>query len=555
MDDVQKKPEFESSDTSQSLLEYGFLIWQWLWLVVLSGVLASSVAYFTSSNVVPTYQTSTILFISLPNLNSVYNNNGFVSSSMTTTYSQMITNLPVLKGVVDTLSLGMDPTELQKMITIAEIPDSQLITVTVNGTDPVLIVQIANALSASFAERMSELQSQRFASSKQALQTQMDEMKKQVELTATELANTQAAAQKQEVETRLTQYRQIYASLLNSFEQARIADAQTSTTVMVADPAVSALQVGPKTARDTALATITAVLFAIGVIIGINSLDDTLRNPEELQQKYGLPILGIIAQFEMQQGPLITRYQPRSMVTESFRNLRTNIKFSSVDVPLRRILVTSPTPADGKSTISANLAVVFAQGEKKVVLIDADMRRPTVKKMFNLSGSAGLSDLFVLPEDEAHTCIQNSSIPNLRVITSGDVPPNPADLLGSQKMVDILYSLSRDCDLIILDTPPVLSVTDAAALSLDVDGVILVVKPGKTKRAAFRQALLQLKTIGARLLGVVINDVEPSSRKYGYYYRSYYRNYYSKYSYYSHDDGTKGKKSKRAGKVKEQSEG
>jgi capsular exopolysaccharide synthesis family protein len=230
--------------------------------------------------------------------------------------------------------------------------------------------------------------------------------------------------------------------------------------------------------------------------------------------------------------------QPRSPVAESFRALRTNTTFAAVDTPLRRILITSSTPQEGKTTVTSNLAVVMAQGERKVALIDADLRRPQIHRKFYLYNRVGLSDLFLLNrplESLPSGAIQQDETSKLAIITSGKVPPNPSELLTSQKMSHFLDLLNEQYDLILIDTPPVLTVTDAAALAPCVDGVILVAKPGVTKLRDFQQALEQLRTVGARVLGVVLNEVEPRSRKYGY----YYNRYYSKYSYYYSEDGKK----------------
>jgi capsular exopolysaccharide synthesis family protein len=231
-------------------------------------------------------------------------------------------------------------------------------------------------------------------------------------------------------------------------------------------------------------------------------------------------------------------------VTESFRALRTNTTFASVDKPLQRVLVTSATPQEGKTTITANLAVVLAQSEKKVALIDADLRRPQLHRRFQLHNRIGLSDLFLLSrplESIPQGILQRLEAAKLAIITAGKLPPNPAELLTSQKMSHFLDLLNQEYDLILIDTPPVLSVTDAAALAPNMDGVILVAKPGITKLKDFQQALEQLQAVNARVLGVVLNEVNPRNRRYGY----YYHRYYSKYAY----DEEKGRKAKSNGVI------
>ena len=287
------------------------------------------------------------------------------------------------------------------------------------------------------------------------------------------------------------------------------------------------------------------MLLAAGAVFAGDTLDDTIKNPEELRRRFNLPILGMIAWHETPDNKPIAQVEPRSPTAEAFRALRTNITFAAVDRPLRRIMVTSPTPQDGKTTISSSLAVVLAQADKQVVLIDADLRRPKVHRKFGLHNRIGLTDLFVRPLDALSGIVKFVDIHGLAVITSGGLPPNPAELLTSQKMIDILDRLNQDFDIILIDTPPVLTVTDAAALAPAMDGVILVAKPGSTKLSTFQQSLVQLRSVGARVLGVVLNEVNPTSRKYGY----YYNRYYSKYSYHYQNPAGEQKKVRQPDKV------
>jgi succinoglycan biosynthesis transport protein ExoP len=321
-------------------------------------------------------------------------------------------------------------------------------------------------------------------------------------------------------------------NLLTSYEQLRLADAQTSTNIFVSEPAIPPIKpMSPKILLNTLLASIVGILLAVGFVFASNLLDDTIRNPEEIRTRFKLPVLGIIPFHKEADEKLICRVDPRSPVTESFRILRTNLAFASVDMPLHRIIVTSSVPSEGKTTISSNLAIVIAQAEKRVLLVDADMRRPRIHNKFNILNRIGLSDLFVrTSHDLFDGVIQTCEVPMLSIITSGRLPPNPSELLISKKMTQIFENLSQDYDLTLIDTPPLLIVTDSAALSTKTDGVLIVIKPGTTKLSDLEQSLEQLRKVGARVLGVVINEVDPHNRKYGYYYQdnnSKYSNYYS----------------------------
>jgi polysaccharide biosynthesis transport protein len=231
------------------------------------------------------------------------------------------------------------------------------------------------------------------------------------------------------------------------------------------------------------------------------------------------------------EGKPVAMAQPRSQVAEAFRSLRTNIQFASVDHPLHTLLVTSPTPAEGKSTVAVNLGVVLAQGGKRVALIDADLRRPRVHKLLGLSNKNGISDLFVHAQVTLDDALQSTVAPDLFALTSGDLPPNPAELLGSEKMVEIIRLVSSQVETVIIDSPPVIAVTDSSVLAPRVDGVLLVLKPGVTHLGAARQTVDQLQRLGANLLGVVLNEVD--LRRSGYYY-SHYKGYYHSMREYFH---------------------
>ncbi len=534
--------ENDDAFAAVDIKEYFYLLLNWAWLIALAGLLAAIALYVISINTTPLYETSTRLLISDPPAMRSLDTSAMVSTqTQTSTYAEMLLDRPVLQGVIDILKLQTTSDDLKEYVSVEIVRNTQLILVTVQDPNPLQAADIANTLAVVFTDRIRELQSQRYASTQKGLAQQVLEMEKQVNDTTLAISNERDPAQKLQFEARLTQYRQLYSSLVTNFEQVRLAEAQTSTNVFVSEPAsVPREPVSPMTTRNTLLAAFAGVLLAAGVIFLIDMLDDTIRNPDDIRQKFNLPVLGVIASHQIVEGKPISMDQPRSPVAEAFRSLRTNITYASVDIPLRRILVTSSTPQEGKTTISSNLAVVLAQGEKKSVLIDADMRRPTVHEKFGLMNRMGLSSLFVRSLENIPAAIQSASVAGLAIITSGSLPPNPAELLTSRRMKDILDRLNQEYDLIVIDTPPVLTVTDAVALAPELDGVIIVARPGMTKLSALRQTLEQLQTVGARVLGVVLNQVDPRSRKYGY----YYHRYYSKYSHYYDDiDGRKKVKS------------
>jgi capsular exopolysaccharide synthesis family protein len=234
---------------------------------------------------------------------------------------------------------------------------------------------------------------------------------------------------------------------------------------------------------------------------------------------------------------LISLYSPKSLASEAYRMLRTNVHFSSGGESIRVLEVTSSFPGEGKSLTTCNLAITFAQAGESVVLIDADMRRPTVHEKFELPQSPGLSETIVTGKHGDF--LKDGPVEGLRIITAGTIPPNPSELLHSDRMIKFLDDMKSIADLVIIDAPPVLAVTDALVLAPRADGVILVVSMLKSDKRAVKHAVEALQAVNAKVLGTVIRGVAPPKGKYGY--KHYYNDYYYYYdSGYGSDESAKG---------------
>jgi non-specific protein-tyrosine kinase len=214
---------------------------------------------------------------------------------------------------------------------------------------------------------------------------------------------------------------------------------------------------------------------------------------------------------------LTTVSEPRSPISEAYRALRTNLDFASLDQSLKTLAVTSAGVGEGKSTTLANLAVVSAQAGRRVIVVDADLRRPSLAKLFELDNETGLTTMMMDDGALASPPLQATEVENLWVLPSGSLPPNPAEVIGSQRMEEAIASLAEIADQVIFDTPPVLAVTDAAVLATRVDGVLLVISAGKTRRESARNAVQRLEQVDARLVGTVLTNVQMGAGFTGYY--------------------------------------
>ena len=214
---------------------------------------------------------------------------------------------------------------------------------------------------------------------------------------------------------------------------------------------------------------------------------------------------------------LITISEPRSPISEAYRTLRTNLDFAGLDRALKTLVVTSAGVGEGKSTTLSNLAVVSAQTGRKVILVGADLRRPRLHQIFGLDNQAGLTTMLMDDSSLATPPLQESGIEGMRILTSGPLPPNPAELMGSRRMEEVIAALAEWADQVFFDAPPVVAVTDAAVLATKVDGVLLVVSAGKTRREYARTAVQRLEQINARLVGTVLTNVQMGVAYQGYY--------------------------------------
>lgn len=328
----------------------------------------------------------------------------------------------------------------------------------------------------------------------------------------------------------LALYQQIYSTLLSNYEAVRLARLQNTPNIVQVELATAPVSpILPQPIRNAILGGIIGLVMAGTLAFIIEYLDDTLKTPADISTHLGLPVVGYVfteSGLEKTEGLPFVAANPRSPVAETFRTLRTNLEFASVDQTLKTILVSSPGPGEGKTTVATNLAAAMAQANKRVILLEGDLRRPRVHKAMGMTNQVGLSEVF-RGQMDIRDVARYSKVKDLAVITSGSLPPNPAELLGSTRMKQILSRLEESASVVIIDSPPFV-VTDSTVLAAKVDGVLLVIEPGKTHAEAAKAMLTQLERAGARVIGVVLNRVPRKGRSY---YGGYYYNYDSDKSY------------------------
>jgi succinoglycan biosynthesis transport protein ExoP len=344
---------------------------------------------------------------------------------------------------------------------------------------------------------------------------------------------------KREAETN----RDLYKNLLQRMKEAGIQAGITASNIRVVDQAeIPAAPYKPNIPRKILWAVVIGLLLGVGLAFFFEYLDNTVKTSDDIEQLIRLPSFGMIPEIsnekrkKLERGDiypveLVTFGHPRSIQSEAYRNIRTSILLSFSERPPKSLVVSSPSPMEGKTTTAVNMAIAFSQTGSPVLIIDGDMRRPRIHKIFNGHNGVGLSS-FLTGNAELKSVIKTSSIPNVYYIPSGPIPPNPSELLGSNLFKNMMQFLGKSFDQIIFDAPPVLSFVDSLILSNCVDGVVLVVLSGKTPREALRQSKNALLQVNAKILGVVVNRVDIGRIGHGYY-------NYGNYHYYEQEGKTK----------------
>ncbi len=328
----------------------------------------------------------------------------------------------------------------------------------------------------------------------------------------------------QELVDRAEAARRAYLSLQEELRQARLAEAIKQGNARVVDIAETARPIKASLGKSIIFAGALGVFVGLALAILLEALDDTIYSVEDLQRVSDLYLLGIIPLRSDDAGTLVTITAPKSPPAEAYRTLRSNIRFSLFDKPARTFLVTSAGTGEGKSVTAANLAIVYAQSGDSVILVDTDLRRPTLHRLFGLEASHGVTNVLV-GDTSLEEALMPTEVPGLRLLTSGPLPPNPAELLESDRMTELVNKLAEMADLVIFDSPPAVMLTDAGILSAQVDRTIIVAESGQVTERAIRDLERLFRHARADVLGVVLNKLRVTGGDYYYYYYYYYYDY------------------------------
>jgi non-specific protein-tyrosine kinase len=556
------------------LLTYWKIFRKRLLLIVLLILAAEFGAVFYVLSRVPLYSTTTTMIITPSAMGSLLSYQvNLTLGPLANTYIQYMGTRSFGEMVAARMPVEISTTEVLRSVTAEFVRDTQIFRITATHRNPEVAQMLANTTAQMLidanTDRQLSQQEARLAAQRSpealARQKQMNELivvlqdelnyyDDQIRTLDSEIRNLEQGPQSVEttqrildLRDRILQYRTERIGVLSSLAETQNALSSAFEepkaevdTIVVVDPALLPTEARQRDFLQPLVAALVAALaLGFGLAWFLEYLDYTVKTPEELDELYGLPTQGAIAGLAGGNGDnartaaLIAATDPRSPAAEAFRALRTSIRMAGVDGPVRSLMVTSAGPGEGKTFVAGNLAVAFAQEGKRTLLVDLDLRKPQISTRFGVRREPGFSNLVVDRTLAVEHCMQATAVPNLFVIASGTIPPHPSELLGSTRAGEVIEQIKRLAEIVIFDTAPAATVTDALLVVPHMDGALQVVSAGTTRRDLVLRCRSLLERAGARLLGPVLNRVESGDL-------GYYANYYS-YGGYYHESADKPK--------------
>lgn len=542
------------------LIDYIRLFRKWWWILLLAGAIAGGLGYLSSNRQPDLFQAEAMIsvggYIESPNPDTV---DIFAGQALAKSYVVLAETNTVLEAAIQAGGFDLTAAQLAGMLTTRAIQDTSMLTLTITHMDPVLAADAANEVARQLvlnspSNLTPEQQAQVDLTNREInrLNVQLQDLDAEIQVVNQQLATTTDPAEVEELRERHTmlvnQINQASANLSSfSFTLAQLQE-RTNSINIVEEARVPTRPIDHSVTRSLLIGIAAGVALASGLVLLIEYLDDKLSSADQAAQFLGVPMLGNIAEFEHKRGDrhdqLITLADSNAPALEGYRVMRTNLLCTTDTREKKVYIITSPGPGEGKSVTSANLAISLAVTGMRVLLIDADLRRPRQHVIFDLPNHQGLTALLSSEQREQHDLtleewprpnftyyVQSTKIPGLKVMTSGGLPTNPTELLGSAALRRwlTLFLDSNTVDAIIFDTPPAIAVADSTVLA-SVTGatVIMVLEAGKTRRQAAQKAVQRFTKLGLRLEGLVMNRVNIRSLIQDYEYDGYY--------YYSNDE-------------------
>lgn len=429
--------------------------------------------------------------------------------------------------------------ELRDSVKVERAQNTNVFEIAVSNRDPLLARDAAQAYAEEYILNRQLSAIKQISDARKEVWNRITELETQIADIAQEAKQYTRENIPPELEAEASQAVSLWATLYEKYMSLRIAEALQQRGLEIIEPAEAGRKVSPRTTRNGILALFLGLILGVGLAFLVDYLDDTLKTREDFERGYGASIIGEIAGATFmgeEEREVVYFTQPESTAAEGYRNLRTNLQFLNLDGSTRLIMVTSASPEEGKTSVSANLGAALSEMGRRVLVVEADLRRPVLDRFLVEKEDKGLTSVIMGAASLDETVVTTGN-ENFHVLMSGPKPPNPAELVSSQAMQELLLRLREEYDYVIVDAPPVLAVSDAIAMAPMMDGVLVVASHGIANRDGARHTMELLSKVETRVLGVVINNVEMTGR-YGY-------GYYAPYYYYSYG-GEGGERARRS---------
>lgn len=510
---------------------------QWWWLLLLSPLIGGFTAHYVGSQRTPLYSASATLFISPGRLTPDNYNSILASQNVVQTYATLAQSAPVLHAAAQDLGLP------SVSVSTSAGENSLFMNISAVDTNPERVAAIANAVADEFITYIHQQSEAQTAEVRGKIDAQIKAINETIAEIDKQIAQLQADGgpktdtdrqDLQSLQENRDGLKQDESQLRITARQIDVEMATSQTRLSVTSPAVApSAPFAPQTRRSTMLGAFAGLMIAIAAVALLEYFDNSVRTSIELNQLTGSAHLATIAIAQKVQSggrQVYVLSEPKSPSAEAIRLLRANLEFAAAARPITSLVVSSAGPGEGKSTLTANLGVVMAQAGFETIIIDADLRKPTQHEIFGIGNDRGLTTLLSHPQLDWQSVAVGVAVPGLALIPSGPVPPNPAELLSLHHLDALLDRVNASADVVLLDTSPVLAVSDPLFVSAKASGVLLVCRAGRTRRDALRRAAASFHQGGIRLVGIVLNQQKARDET-AYNYHGYYRTYPAAHSH------------------------
>lgn len=500
------------------------IVRKWAVAVLALTVLGAVVAFAVSRAMTPLYQAkgNVLVVAGLGQSGGGTADLNLSAAEATTTAATLMTAPPLLQSVIHTQHLNEPLSTLAGNVAATPQTNSELVDVSVTDPSPTRAARIGNAIMSAFVAQITQQNTDRVNQAGAALQAEINQVQAALNQSEQQLA-TATAAEAATLRQEIGDQTSLLSQLTLNYGTFRATQQQNLETVTVATPASApTTPSSPRTLFNTGVGALAGLLIGVTMAAILEFLDQGLKTAEDVRQRLGVPCIGLVPRHTTPGSGRERQERETLVASEAYRRLRTSLLFAAPDSQLRSVVITSARSGEGKTQTAANLSVALASADQRIVLVDADMRRPDMHRIFSRPLQGGMSELIMSVRPGENLSLRSAratSQPNLTLITAGTIPPNPSELLASRRAALLLHGLESAFDLVVIDTPPIDAVPDALNLAAEASATVVVVDAGRTNATQAQATIETLRSVGANVIGVVLNRAkEPRKPDYYYYY-------------------------------------